>query len=241
MQSSGDRILLIDKPYRWTSFDVVKKLRKILLEEKRRSLPESERKSLKKLKVGHAGTLDPLATGLLILCSGSLTKKISEIQNAEKEYTGTMIIGAVTATYDLESEITGHKNISEVTEELLQQKCREFSGKQLQTPPVHSAVKIEGKRAYEKARKGEEFEIKAKEVDIKEFELTQINLPEVSFRIVCSKGTYIRSLVHDFGQSLGTGAYLSALCRTRIGEYRLEDSTTVENFLRLYSDKQDIT
>src|SRR6188768_4230762 len=196
-----DTILLINKPYNWTSFDVVKYIRKALGGE----------------KIGHAGTLDPLATGLLILCTGKMTKKISEIQDAEKEYTGTFTLGATTPSYDLETEISEQQDISSLTEDLIRETAKKFIGEIPQFPPPHSAVKIGGKRAYDLARKGEVFELKSKMIVIKEFDIIKIDLPIISFRVVCGKGTYIRSLAHDFGKALGCGAFLSALCRTRIG------------------------
>ncbi|MBL0105544.1 MAG: tRNA pseudouridine(55) synthase TruB [Bacteroidetes bacterium] len=240
MDQSTDRIILINKPYRWTSFDVVKKLRKPLLEEKRLTLPESERKIFKNYKVGHAGTLDPLATGLLILCTGKLTKKISEIQDAEKEYTGSICIGSTTASFDLESVPENHKDIGHISEEIIRSTAMSFMGRQQQTPPAHSAVKIDGQRAYEKARKGQEFEIKSKEIEIRAFEITAIRLPEIDFRVVCTKGTYIRSLADDFGKKLGVGAHLSALCRTRIGDFSLNDAISPLDFLAQLTDKQQV-
>jgi tRNA pseudouridine55 synthase len=206
-------LLLIDKPLRWTSFDVVSKIRNSL-------------KPLK-LKVGHAGTLDPLATGLLIICTGKLTKKIDEYQGQEKEYTGTMFLGATTPSYDLETEIDQTFNNTNITEERIHQNCSKFIGSITQQPPAHSAIKINGERSYLKARRGEAIEMKGREVTVSEFEITRIALPEVDFRIVCSKGTYIRSLVHDFGKSLNTGAYLAGLRRTRSGEFRVEDAYDV--------------
>lgn len=235
-----DRIILINKPYRWTSFDVVKKLRKPLLEEKRSFLPEEERRQLKNYKVGHAGTLDPLATGLLILCTGKLTTKISEIQDAEKEYTGTITIGATTASFDLEKEPGNFKSFEHITEEEIRKTAESFLGIQHQTPPAHSAIKVDGQRAYERARKGQEFEIKSKEIEIRAFEITCISKPEIDFRVVCTKGTYIRSLADDFGKKLSTGAYLSALCRTRIGEFLLKDASSPAEFLTQLSEKQSV-
>lgn len=234
-----DRIILINKPLRWTSFDVVKKLRKPLLDEKRLEL-ESQEVHLKKLKVGHAGTLDPLATGLLVICSGKFTKDISKIQDAEKEYTGTMIIGSTTESYDLEKPPENFLPYEHITTEEIYLLVKNFTGQQMQTAPAHSAKKIEGKRAYEMARAGDEFEMKQHRVTIIEFEITSINLPEINFRVTCSKGTYIRSLAHDFGKSLGTGAHLSTLCRTRIGNYFLKDAVTPAEFLIQLSEKQVI-
>lgn len=201
-----DQVLLINKPYDWTSFDVVKYIRN----------------ALGGIKIGHAGTLDPLATGLLILCTGKMTKKISEIQDAEKEYTGTFTLGATTPSYDLETEPTNPKDFSGITPEQINLAARLFIGELQQTPPPHSAVKIGGRRAYAMARNDEVFVIKPKTITIREFEITGIELPNVFFRVVCGKGTYIRSLANDLGEKLGCGAYLSALCRTRIGNYLLE-------------------
>jgi tRNA pseudouridine55 synthase len=233
-----DRIILINKPFRWTSFDVVKKLRKPLLEEHRGELAKHERASLKNFKVGHAGTLDPLATGLLVLCTGKLTKQINIIQDAEKEYTGTITIGSITDSYDLEQEPKNFLPVDHIINEMIIETALSFHGKQMQIPPVHSAKKIDGQRAYDKARRGDDFELKGKEITINVFDITNINIPEIDFRIVCSKGTYIRSLAHDFGQKLGTGAHLSALCRTRIGEYELKDAMSPLEFLSQLSEKQ---
>lgn len=206
-------LLLINKPYHWTSFDVVGKIRNSF-------------KPLK-LKVGHAGTLDPLATGLLIICTGKLTKKIDEYQAQEKEYTGTMVLGATTPSYDLETEVDQTFDISALTPVQLLQNCRQFIGDLDQYPPAHSAVKMNGERLYEKARRGETVELKTRRVTIAEFELTRIELPEIDFRVVCSKGTYIRSLIHDFGKALNNGAYLSKLKRTRNGQFTLDKSYEV--------------
>ena len=219
-----DTILLINKPYNWTSFDVVKYIRKALGGE----------------KIGHAGTLDPLATGLLILCTGKMTKKISEIQDAEKEYTGTFTIGAATASYDLETEPSDQRDISEVTHNMINEAARKLTGEITQVPPAHSAVKIGGRRAYAMARNDEAFELKSKTVLVSEFEITGIRFPEVTFRIVCSKGTYIRSIANDFGKELGCGAYLSSLCRTRIGNYFLKEATDPAAFTRKPLDSEII-
>jgi tRNA pseudouridine55 synthase len=204
------QLLLINKPYKWTSFDVVGKLRNAF-------------KPLK-LKVGHAGTLDPLATGLLIICTGKMTKQIDTFQAEEKEYTGTMVLGATTPTYDLESEPENQFETGHLTDEQIKAACAQFTGDIQQYPPAHSAIKIDGERLYEKARRGEEVELRLRFVTISEFEITRIELPEVDFRVVCSKGTYIRSLVNDFGKALNNGAYLSRLRRTRSGNYRIEDA-----------------
>lgn len=206
-------LLLIDKPLTWTSFDVVGKVRN----------------SIKpmKVKVGHAGTLDPLASGLLILCTGKKTKIIDSIQAQEKEYTGTIYLGATTPSYDLETEIDQRFNIGEITESQIIEATQQFIGDIEQFPPSHSAIKIGGERLYEKARRGEEVERRPRPVTISEFEITAINLPEISFRVVCSKGTYIRSLANDFGKALDAGAYLSSLRRTRSGDFRVSDAYKV--------------
>lgn len=200
--------MLINKPYDWTSFDVVRKIRNLI----------------KIKKIGHAGTLDPLATGLLILCTGKFTKRINEFMAAEKEYTGVFTLGAITPTYDLESEPTAFKEYAHITNNDLMERASRLTGEIMQVPPIHSAIKKDGKRVYELARKGLEVQLEPRKVTIKEFELREISLPLVHFRIVCSTGTYIRSMANDFGALLGCGAYLSSLCRTRIGEYLLSDA-----------------
>ncbi len=206
-------LLLVNKPYTWTSFDVVGKLRNSF-------------KPLK-LKVGHAGTLDPLATGLLIICTGKMTKQIDTFQAEEKEYTGTLVLGATTPSYDMETEVNEKFDTSNLTADQIRNACKRFIGDIQQYPPAHSAVKIDGERLYEKARRGEEVERRLRNVTISEFEITRVELPEVDFRIVCSKGTYIRSLVHDFGKALNNGAYLSKLTRTRSGSYHVDDAWEV--------------
>jgi len=206
-------LLLINKPYKWTSFDVVGKIRNSF-------------KPLK-LKVGHAGTLDPLATGLLIICTGKMTKKIDEFQAQQKEYTGTMILGANTPSYDLETEIDETFDISHLDEEKIRANTKQFTGELDQYPPVHSAVKIDGERLYMKARRGETVELKTRKVSISQFEISRIDLPEVDFRVVCSKGTYIRSLVHDFGRSLNNAAHLKSLRRSKSGDYDVENAFEV--------------
>lgn len=218
-------VLLIDKPYKWTSFDVVGKVRGML------------RAKLKKknIKVGHAGTLDPLATGLLILCTGKLTKKIEEYQAQEKEYTGTFYLGATTPCFDLEKPVDKHFPTGHITEKMIHEATRSFIGDIQQIPPLFSAVWIDGERAYELARRGEAAEVKAKPVTISQFEITAIRMPEVDFRVVCSKGTYIRSLARDFGAALGSGAHLTKLCRTRIGEFRLEDAISLDELQKTIS------
>lgn len=203
-------VLLIDKPVTWTSFDVVGKLRNSL-------------KPLK-IKVGHAGTLDPLATGLLIVCTGKMTKKIDGFQAEDKEYTGTITLGATTPSYDLETEIDQKFDISSITEEQIQQTAINFIGEQDQFPPAHSAIKIDGERVYEKARRGEDVELKARRINITDFKIEKIELPVIHFRISCSKGTYIRSIAHDFGKALGNGAHLSSLRRTKSGDFHVDNA-----------------
>ncbi|AUC21281.1 tRNA pseudouridine(55) synthase TruB [Polaribacter sejongensis] len=215
------QVLLIDKPLNWTSFQVVNKLRWEI----------RQRFNIKKIKVGHAGTLDPLATGLLIICTGKQTKEIHVYQGQEKEYTGTFTIGATTPSYDLETEIDKTYSTDHITEELLHETTKQFIGDIQQKPPIFSAIKKDGKRLYELARKGETTEIKARTVSITEFEITKINLPEVEFRVVCSKGTYIRSLAYDFGLALNSGAHLSALRRTKIGDFSVVNGVSVEQFI----------
>jgi tRNA pseudouridine55 synthase len=200
-------VILVDKPYRWTSFDVVHKLRKPV-----------------QAKIGHAGTLDPLATGLLICCTGPFTKKISDYQRLPKEYTGIIHLGATTPTYDLESEPVDFRDYSDLTDDMLIRATGQFTGDIAQVPPAHSAIKKDGQRAYDLARAGKEVQLEARQITISSFELTKIALPEVHFRVTCSTGTYIRSLAHDFGQALGCGAYLQELRRTRIGDYHVDDA-----------------
>ena len=211
------RVLLVDKPLNWTSFQVVNKIRWLI----------KQQFNIKKIKVGHAGTLDPLATGLLILCTGKYTKKIETYQAQVKEYTGTFTLGATTPSYDLESEIDQKFDISEISEEDILKNTQQFLGKIQQQPPIFSALKKNGKRLYEYAREGSKIDIPSRPVTIKEFQITKIELPCVEFRIVCGKGTYIRSLAHDFGRSLNNGAYLSSLRRTKIGEFRVEDAIDI--------------
>jgi len=208
------QLLLIDKPLKWTSFQVVNKLRWSI----------RQKFNLKKIKVGHAGTLDPLATGLLIICTGKFTKKISEYQAQTKEYTGTFTLGATTPSYDLETEIDKTFPTEHLTNELIHEATKQFIGEISQKPPIFSAIKKDGKRLYELARAGETTEIKSRLVTLHEFEITKINLPKIQFRIVCSKGTYIRSLAYDFGLMLDSGAHLSELRRTKIGDYNILDA-----------------
>ncbi|THF48498.1 tRNA pseudouridine(55) synthase TruB [Flavobacterium supellecticarium] len=214
------QVLLIDKPLQWSSFQAVNKIKWSL----------KKHLGLKKIKVGHAGTLDPLATGLLIVCTGKFTKRIPELQGMIKEYTGTFHIGATTPSYDLETEIDATFPTDHITEELLYKTIAQFLGEIDQKPPVFSAIKKDGKRLYEHARKGEEVEIAARKTVIHEFEITRIALPEVDFRVVCSKGTYIRSLAYDYGVALQSGAHLTALRRTKIGDYSVENAMIVTDF-----------
>lgn len=208
------KVLLINKPLEWTSFDAVRKIRNLIRIK----------------KVGHAGTLDPLATGLLIICTGKFTKRINEFMAQEKEYTGTFTLGAVTPTYDLESEPQNFKPTDHLSEAQIHETTKRFLGEIMQVPPAHSAIKVDGKRVYELARRGKEVKLEPRKLFIHEFQITKISMPEVHFRVVCSTGTYIRSLANDFGEVLGCGAYLSSLCRTRIGEFRIEDSMTITEF-----------
>lgn len=221
------RVLLFDKPYQWTSFDLVNSVRYTL-----RNFT-----GIKKIKVGHAGTLDPLATGLLIVCTGRMTRSIEEFQALEKEYTGTFVLGATTPTYDLESEPGNFRDTSFLNEQDLIRASTQFTGDILQTPPLFSAIKIEGKRAYEYAREKEEITIAAKPVFIRSFEITSWDGSKADFRVVCSKGTYIRSLARDFGDILGCGAYLGSLRRTRIGDFSVENALQIEAFKAEFSGR----
>jgi tRNA pseudouridine55 synthase len=214
------KVLRIDKPLNWTSFQVVNKIRWLI----------KQQFGIKKIKVGHAGTLDPLATGLLILCTGKFTKKIETYQAQVKEYTGTITLGTTTPSYDLETEVDQTFDISGITEEDIQDNTKHFIGEIQQQPPIFSALKKDGKRLYEYAREGEKVEIPKRTITISEFEITKIDLPNIEFRAVCSKGTYIRSLAHDFGKSLNNGAHLSVLRRTKIGEFSVEDAVGVLAF-----------
>lgn len=210
--------ILLNKPYTWTSFQATKKIQYIL----------KRHFGLKKIKIGHAGTLDPLATGLLVLCVGKYTKRIEEFQAQEKEYTGTIHLGATTPSYDLETEIDNTYPVEHINENLIYETAKSFIGEQSQIPPIFSALKINGVRAYTKAREGKEVEIKERTIHIYDFEITDIRFPEVDFRIRCSKGTYIRSIARDFGAKLNSGAYLSALCRTKIGDFKLSEAFSIE-------------
>ena len=215
------RILLIDKPLNWTSFQAVNKIKYALINKV--GLP-------KKFKIGHAGTLDPLATGLLLVCTGKFTKRITELQGQAKEYTGTFFIGATTPSYDLETEIDNNFPISHINDELIHETVKQFLGEIDQKPPIYSAIKKDGVRLYEHARAGEVIEIESRKTTIHEFEITRITLPEIDFRVVCSKGTYIRSLAYDFGKALNSGAHLTALRRTKIGDYHVENAIDVIQF-----------
>ena len=208
------RVLFIDKPLHWTSFAVIQKLRQIT--------------GIR--KIGHAGTLDPLATGLLIICTGKFTKRINEYMAQQKEYTGSFTLGATTATYDLESEPEDLKPFEHITPEDIKSATKNFTGEILQVPPAHSAIKIGGVRLYNLARQGKEVKPEPRKITIKKFEITGIELPVVHFRVVCTTGTYIRSLAFDFGKALGCGAHLSSLCRTRIGEFSIKDAMSIEAF-----------
>ena len=222
-------VLLVDKPYGWTSFDVVNSLR------------YSIKKSLgvKKIKVGHAGTLDPLATGLLIICTGKFTKKIESFQGMDKVYIGSMYIGATTPSFDLETEVDKKYPIDDITAELLLETTKQFTGEIEQTPPAFSAVKVDGKRAFEYARNDNDVKIKSRKVTISEFSLVNTELPEIDFLVKCSKGTYIRSLVNDFGKAINNGAYMSALRRTAIGDFSVNNAYTVDEMKRIITAKVD--
>ncbi|WP_348799997.1 tRNA pseudouridine(55) synthase TruB [Flavobacterium adhaerens] len=223
------QVLLIDKPLHFTSFQAVNKLKYILINKV--GLP-------KKFKIGHAGTLDPLASGLLLICTGKFTKKISELQGQAKEYTGTFFIGATTPSYDLETEINQTFDTSHIDETLIHETVKQFLGEIDQKPPVFSAIKKDGKRLYEHARAGEEVEIASRKTTIHEFEITRIALPEIDFRVVCSKGTYIRSLAYDFGLALHSGAHLTVLRRTKIGNYSVIDAVNVNDFEQSISPQE---
>lgn len=220
-QLKEGQILLIDKPLEWSSFQAVNKLKWAIL----------KRFKLKKIKIGHAGTLNPLASGLLVICTGKFTKKIPEFQGQEKEYTGTITLGGTTPSYDLETAISDYFPINHLTNDLILDTTNKFIGTIQQRPPVFSALKKDGKRLYEMAREGKEVEVPLRTVVISTFEITRIELPEVDFRVVCSKGTYIRSLAFDFGRALESGGFLSALRRTRIGNFNVSDAIMPESFV----------
>jgi tRNA pseudouridine55 synthase len=230
-------VLLIDKPYKWTSFDVISKLRSHI----------RGRLGLKKLKVGHAGTLDPLATGLVIVCTGKFTKRINEFQDAIKEYTGTICLGATTPSFDLEKEIDETFDIAHLNDRLIYDTAAQFIGDFNQMPPQFSAKKVNGKRAYEYARQNKEVDLQTRKITISEFEITGINLPDVDFRIVCTKGTYIRAIARDFGEALNCGGHLTVLRRTRNGSMKVEEAQTLEEIMQeisawasLEEEKQNI-
>lgn len=214
------QILLIDKPLNWTSFQAVNSLKWAI----------RKKFDLKKIKIGHAGTLDPLATGLLVICTGKFTKRIPELQGQLKEYTGTITLGATTPSYDLETEVDKTYSTSHLTNDLINKATKKFIGKIEQVPPIFSALKKGGKRLYEYAREGQTVEIKSRTIEIFEFELVKIQLPNVFFRVSCSKGTYIRSLAHDFGKALDTGGYLSSLRRTKIGDFNVNNAISPDMF-----------
>lgn len=222
---SGE-ILVIDKPYRWTSFDAVKRLRGAV----------QRRLNAKRFKVGHAGTLDPLATGVLLVCTGRATKRIAELQEGMKEYVAEITFGATTPSYDLEKEIDATYPWEHITPELIAETLPKFQGHVMQVPPVFSAVKVDGKRAYNYARKGKEVEIKAKPLEIKELEVLNWEAPKLTLRVLCSKGTYIRALARDLGEAMNSGAHLTALRRTRVGEYTINDAMSLDRALELIKD-----
>ena len=215
------KILLINKPKNWTSFDVVKKIKSII----------KQKHSLSKVKIGHAGTLDPLATGLLIICTGKFTKRISEIQEQKKTYVGELILGKTTPSYDLETEFDAYFPTQHINQEMVIAASKSFIGKIDQIPPLYSALKVKGERLYQKARRGEKVKISSRKVEISSFILTDISLPKIQFKIVCSKGTYIRSIAYDFGKKIDSGAYLSSLTRTKIGEHILSNSYEINDIL----------
>ena len=228
-------VLLFNKPIGWTSFDVVNKVRYLI----------RSHLGIKKIKVGHAGTLDPLATGLLILCTGKFTKRIQEFQDQDKEYTGTFFLGATTPSLDKETEIDKTYDISHITDDKILSAAKQLTGDIEQIPPVFSAIRIKGKRAYDYARKNKDVKLNPRKVSINEFEITGIDLPKVYFRVSCSKGTYIRSLARDFGEALNAGAYLTSLCRTKSGTFEISETMTIEMFQQLLqapkqSDNQSI-
>ena len=214
------QVLLFHKPLRWSSFDVVKKVRNII----------KNACNLKKIKVGHAGTLDPLADGLLIICTGKFTKRIEEIQSQKKIYMGQLSLGGTTPSYDRETEVNKTFETSHINNDLLNETCKKFEGKIMQKPPIFSALKRGGKRLYQHAREGTNIEVKAREVEIEKFEITDINIPFLEFKVSCGKGTYIRSLAHDFGRELKCGAYLTSLTREQIGNYKLDSAYTIDYF-----------
>lgn len=224
-------ILIIDKPYKWTSFDAVKRIRGAI----------QRKLNVKKFKVGHAGTLDPLATGVLIVCTGGATKRIDTLQAGEKEYVATLRLGATTPSYDLETEIDREFPTDHITRNMAEEALEKFRGRIMQVPPIYSAVKIDGKRAYKFARKGAEVELKAKPLEIKELELLEFTGESLKIRVVCSKGTYIRALARDIGEALGSGAHLTALRRTRIGDKSEKDALSIEKAIKLIEESEIIS
>lgn len=225
----GGATLLVDKPIHWTSFDVVNKIRYAL----------KRRLGVKKVKVGHAGTLDPMATGLLIICTGKATKTLGQLQGLPKTYTGTIHFGGTTPSYDAETEVDEHFPTDHITNDLLEQAKQQFLGDIEQVPPMFSAIKVDGQPLYKKARRGEKVEIKARDVHIFSFDFTRFAMPEVDFAVHCSKGTYIRSLAHDLGKAAGSGAYLTALRRTSIGPYAIEDAWDLEQLVEKLGEEND--
>lgn len=214
------QVLLFNKPLGWSSFDVVKKVRGII----------KSSKNIRKIKVGHAGTLDPLADGLLIICTGKFTKRIDEIQGQKKVYTGEITLGATTPSYDKETEVDQTFDLSKITDKIIYKTSKKFEGKIMQKPPIFSALKREGKRLYQHAREGTKVEIQAREVEIESFKIISIEIPKITFEIICSKGTYIRSLAHDFGKELNNGAHLSSLRREMIGDFSFSDAISIDSF-----------
>lgn len=229
MDFEQGEVLLLNKPLSWTSFDVVNKIRYAL-----------RRKYGPKIKVGHAGTLDPLASGLLILCTGKMTRQLESFMGMDKEYTGTIHLGATTPTYDSEMAPDATFPVAHITEQMLYDKCAGFIGNIEQIPPIYSAIKTNGTPAYLKARKGKEISMQARNVIIKQFELTHIDMPLVHFRVLCSKGTYIRSLAYDFGKALDSGGYLASLCRTKIGEFSIENAWQIEALVNVISQMPEV-
>ena len=216
------QVLLFNKPLGWSSFDVVKKVRGII----------KSSKNIRKIKVGHAGTLDPLADGLLIICTGKFTKRIDEIQGQKKVYTGEITLGATTPSYDKETEVDQTFDVSKITDKIIHKTSKKFEGKIMQKPPIFSALKRDGKRLYQHAREGTKVEIQAREVEIESFKIISIEIPKITFEIICSKGTYIRSLAHDFGKELNNGAHLSSLRREMIGDFSFSDAISIDSFKR---------
>jgi len=224
-------VILINKPLGWTSFDAVNKMRYAIIKHLRQHQPELFIGRKFRPKVGHAGTLDPLATGLLIVCVGKETKNIDNYMGMEKEYTGSFYLGATRPSYDNETEINAKFDIQHITEKDILNTVKKFKGELEQLPPIYSAIKVDGKRSYDSAREGETVKHDLRKIFIREFEVTKIEMPLIYFRIVCSKGTYIRSIAYDFGKALNSGAYLDSLCRTRIGEFKIEEAMSVEDFV----------